>query len=315
MEERVLKAGNLVAHPGQRTTGYLDVPGIGLKLPVTLLCGKNTGKFVVITGGTHGAEFLGVEVAMRLARELDPEKLCGSIAIVHPANVPQFFAKIAYVGPFDGKNLNRVYPGTPSGTVSERIAYVISSELLRFADFYIDLHSGDIHETMVHYVIHSLLGTEETNRISAEAASLWGAKYQVLSSGSTGALGWAATQGIPGCLPEIGEGARWTEPEVKFYKQGALNVLSYLGVISDPIVDLGRTEALKPMDVIMCDTTGCWYPNFKPGDTVEKGMCVGQIRDFFGNVLKEYFAPKSGHVLFECSSLSLNEGNPVIGIG
>ena len=302
------KVGTLEVKPGERVTGYLPVPGLSLKLPVTLLCGAGEGKQVLITGGTHGAEFLGVEVAMRLARELDPAKMNGNVAIVHPANV-------AYVGPYDGKNLNRVYPGKACGTVSERIAYVISNELLRHSDFYIDLHSGDIHETLTPYVIHSQLGNEECNRISAEASALWGAKYHVYSTGATGALGWAATQNIPGCLPEIGEGARWTEEEVAFFSTGAKNVLSYLQVISDPIVSLGESRQLLPMDVIMCDVQGCWYPAFRPGEAVKKGECVGSIRDFFGNVLKEYYAPKDGVVLFECSSLSIEVDHPVIGIG
>lgn len=315
MAKESWKVGSLEARPGERATGYLDVPGLDLKLPVTLLCGANEGKQVVITGGTHGAEFLGVEVAMRLGRELDPKQMSGNVAIVHPANVPQFFAKIAYVGPYDGKNLNRVYPGKACGTVSERIAYVISSELLQYADFYIDLHSGDIHETLTPYVIHSQLGDETCNRISAEAAALWGARYHVYSTGATGSMGWAATKNIPGCLPEIGEGARWTEEEVQFFSTGARNVLSYLGVIADPIVDLGESQQLEPMDVIMCETEGCWYPNFRPGQHVKKGERVGTVKDFFGNVLTEYFAPKDGVVLFECSSLSIEVGHPVIGIG
>ena len=219
------------------------------------------------------------------------------------------------MGPYDGKNLNRVYPGKAEGTVSERIAYTISNELLRFADFYIDLHSGDIHETLTPYVIHSMLGDEECNRISAEASALWGAKYHVYSNGATGALGWAATQNIPGCLPEIGEGARWTEDEVQFFKTGAKNVLSYLGVTDEPIVDLGESHQLPPMDVIMCENEGLWYPSFRPGDAVRKGEYVGSIRDFFGNVIVELFAPKDGVVLFECSSLSIQVGHPVIGIG
>ncbi len=309
------KVADLEVRPGEKKQGYLNVPGLDLKLPVTLFCGAGEGKQVVITGGTHGAEFLGVETAIRLSQELDPSKMNGNVAIVHPANVPQFFAKTAYVGPHDGKNLNRVYPGMAEGTVSERIAYTITSNLLRFADFYIDMHSGDIHETLTPYVIHSKLGNEECNRISAEAAALWGAKYHVYSDGKTGALGWAAMQNIPGVLPEIGEGARWTEDEVTFFKTGAKNVLSYLNVIPDPIVDLGESRQLEPMDVIMCETQGLWYPRFRPGESVKKGESVGQIRDFFDNVLVDFPAPKDGTVLFECSSLSIQVGHPVIGIG
>ena len=286
-----------------------------MQIPVTLLCGTEEGKTVLLTSGTHGAEFLGVETAIRLCSELDPKALNGNVAIVHPVNLPQFYAKTAYVGHYDGKNLNRVYPGLATGTVSERIAYTITSNLLQYADFYIDMHSGDIHETLTPYIIHSSLGNEDCNRLSAEAAGLFGARYKVFSSGNSSALGWAAMHNIPGVLPEIGEGARWTEDEVTYYKTGVRNVLSLLGVISDPIVDMGPCEQLSSMDVIMCEQRGLWYPAFRGGDKVAKGESVGQLRDYFGNVLVDYAAPLDGTVLFECSSMSINPGDPVIGIG
>lgn len=129
------KVGSLVAAEGTKVQGYLEVPGTPVKMPMTLINGVNEGKTVVITGGTHGGEYPGVETSIRLAKNLDPQEVSGQIAIVHPVNVPAFAAKMQYFGPYDGKNLNREYPGSATGTVTQRIAYAISSQLFTQADF------------------------------------------------------------------------------------------------------------------------------------------------------------------------------------
>ncbi|MDO4332283.1 MAG: M14 family metallopeptidase [Eubacteriales bacterium] len=315
MSERECKAGALTAKAGEKVSGYLEAAETEAKVPVTLICGAKEGKTVVICSGTHGAEFLGVETAIRLAEELTPEMVNGNLIFTHPSNVPQFMEKTAYVGPDDGKNLNRVFPGKAKGTVSERIAYLISSQLLSQADFFMDLHSGDIHETLTPYVIYSSLGTPESNRISREAAALMGAGFHVPSAGATSAMGYCAMQGIPGILPEIGEGARWTEEEAAFYKKGVVNVLKYLGVLEGETQDLGASKWVPSNEVLFASADGLWYPNVRPGQAVAKGECVGVLRDFFGKELENYVSPKDGNVLFMASSLSLLHNDPVIGIG
>lgn len=315
MSKEALKAGNLIAQPGSRTTGFLTCPEVEEKVPVTLICGKEEGMTVIICSGTHGAEFLGVETALQLSRELDPEEIKGNIIFTHPSNQPQFWGKTAYVGPDDGKNLNRVFPGRAKGTVSERIAYLISSQLLSQADFLIDMHSGDIHETLTPYVLHSKLGTEESNKLSEQAAAVMGAGFHAYSEGKTGAIGYCALQGIPGILPEIGEGARWTQPEVDFYAKGIRNVLKFLGVLPGEVEDMGESRLVESNDVLFTTQDGLNYPNVKPGDKVKKGETVSVLKDFWGNVLEEYTAPKDGNVLFMASALSLLKNDPVIGIG
>ena len=87
------KVGSLVAAEGTKVQGYLEVPGTPVKMPITLINGVNEGKTVVITGGTHGGEYPGVETSIRLAKTLDPQEVSGQIAIVHPVNVPAFALK------------------------------------------------------------------------------------------------------------------------------------------------------------------------------------------------------------------------------
>lgn len=313
--KQALTVGNLSAAPGQKVQGHLPVHGSALALPVTLINGTLPGKTVAVTGGIHGGEYPGVETSIRLAVQLTPESVSGQVIIVHPVNVPAFFAKMQYFGPEDGKNLNRVFPGKSKGTLSERIAYTLTTEVLSRADFYMDLHGGDIHEDLTPFVIYSNLGTPQCNEVSEVAASLMGIPYIVGSVSNNGTFGSAAAAGIPGFLAEIGGCGRWSEAEVQTYLTGVWNVLKYLGVLSGLVEDLGPVTKLPRLAGVDAGQTGCWYPSVKVGQIVKKGEKLGEIRDFFAQHLGEYTAPQDGIVLFVVSSLAINEGDPIVAMG
>ena len=310
-----LKVGSLSAAVGSKVQGYLEVEGTPVKMPITLINGVNEGKTVVITGGTHGGEYPGVEASIRLAKILQPADVSGQLIIVHPVNVPAFQAKLQYVGPYDGKNLNREYPGLATGTVTQRIAYTISSQLFTQADFYMDLHGGDIHESLTPFVIYSKLGDEAQTKLSLEASKALGVKYVCGSVSTNGTFGCAATMGVPGFLGEIGNCGLWSEAEVKQYVDGVSNVLRLLKVLPGEVVENKEAVVVDHMTGLDAQQTGCWYPCVKINDVVKKGQKLGEIRDYFTNVLGEYFAPCDGVMLYVISSLPINAGDPIIAIG
>jgi hypothetical protein len=284
-------------------------------MPVTLINGAHPGKTVAITCGVHGGEYPGIETGIRLARHLQPEQVHGQVIIVHPVNVWAFQAKLQYVGPFDGKNLNRMFPGQALGTFSERLAYTITSELHAQADFYLDLHGGDIHEHLVPFVLYPAGADPEVARVSREAASCLGVKYVVGSVSVTGTFGSAAAQGVPGFLGEIGGRGLWSEAEVESYLCGVKNVLTYLGVLSGEVAQLSEVTYLDKMVGASSEHAGCWYPLVEPGQAVQVGDKLGEVRDYFGNVLSAYQATLSGTVLYVISSLAINAGDPLVAIG
>ena len=310
--KKTLTVGSLSAAPGQKTQGFLTVPASDLRLPVTLINGSMPGKTVVVTGGIHGGEYPGVETSIRLALQMNPDAISGQLIVVHPVNILAFFAKMQYLGPDDGKNLNRVFPGKATGTISERIAYTLTSELISQADFYMDLHGGDIHENLMPFVIYSTAATPGVNQVSEAAASLMGIQHIVGSVSTNGTFGAAAVVGVPGFLAEIGKCGRWNEEEVQAYLKGVKNVLKYLGLLVGKAEDLGPVVKLAKMIGVEAEQAGCWYPAVEVGATVAKGQRLGEIRDFFANRLGEYVAPQDGLVLYVVSSLAINAGDPLI---
>lgn len=312
--ESLLSAHGIVAKSGQKSQGFIAVEGTPVQMPATLITGTKPGKQVLITGGIHGGEYPCIETAIRLARQIDPKEVEGCLLIIHPVNVPAFLAKLQYYGPYDGKNLNRVFPGSAKGTVSERIAYTVQ-QLQQAADFFIDLHGGDIHESLVPFVIYSNLGGEKLAEVSRTASAALGFPYVVGSVSDNGSIGAAAKTGTPGFLAELGECGRWSEEEVSRYTAATENVLRSLQVLSGQAEAYKDVTFLSKMLVSFASKDGCWYPSKKLEEKVSKGEKLGEIRDFFGNVLAEYHAEDKGILLYVVTSLAITTGDPLAAIG
>jgi len=310
-----LRVGNLEAKKGEKTQGYLKIINTNISVPCTLINGLNDGKIVSITGGTHGGEYPGIETAIRLAKELTPEMISGKLIILHPCNLPAFHAKLQYIGPYDGKNLNREFPGLATGTITQKIAYTVTTELHEQSDFYIDLHGGDLHEALEPYVRYSEEGSEEVTKISKEAASLMGIKYICSSSSITSSSGSAASKGVPSFLAEIGQCGLWKEEEIDRYIRGLKNVLKYLKVIDGKSEPLCKVKYINRSIGLKAKQTGCWYSYVVPGQKVDKNEKVGEIKDYFRKSLGEYFSPVKGVILYTASSLAINVGDPIISVG
>ena len=94
--------GNLSAQAGEKSKGFLAVPGTDFTIPATLICGERPGKTVLVSGGVHSCEYVGIEAAIRLGAELAPAEICGTVLILHPVNRPGFEARTPSIVPWDG---------------------------------------------------------------------------------------------------------------------------------------------------------------------------------------------------------------------
>ncbi len=301
------------SNPNSKSRGFIPVAGTPVEMPFTFIHGAKTGKAILLTAGVHGGEYPCIETAIQLANELDPADVSGMILIIHPVNPAAFLARMQYYGPFDGKNLNRVFPGKATGTVSERIAYQVHL-FQQAADFFLDLHGGDIHEGLVPFAIYSELGGKEVAAQSRQASALLGFPYVVGSVSDNGSIGAAAKVGTPGFLAELGKCGRWNQNEVDQYKAAVVNVLRSLAVIPGDIQHF-EVEFLEKMLVTTATADGCWYPAVALEDHVKKGQKLGEIRDYFGIMQAEYFSDSDGIILYLVTSLAIMTNDPLCAVG
>ncbi len=112
----------------ERTTIRFEHPLLAsIELPCLEARGAADGPHVSLIGGIHGGEYSSIAAVIRFMRSLDVAELRGSITAVPVVSMTSFRARTAFVVPEDGKNLNRCFPGDPSGTFSDALATPSSS--------------------------------------------------------------------------------------------------------------------------------------------------------------------------------------------
>ena len=225
----MIKIDDWVIEKGEKAQGKIEITGCGMAMPATVICGVEDGPTILITAGVHSAEYVGIQAAMELAKEFQPEELKGNVIIIPLVNVSGFEHRTMSMVYEDGKNLNRVFPGDPEGTAADRIAYTMVTKLFSITDYYIDLHSGDGYEQLHPYVYYVGVVDEETAEKSLHMARHIGVKYVVRSTTATGgAYNYASSLGIPSILIERGGHSYWTWEEVEQDKRDVRHLVFHL---------------------------------------------------------------------------------------
>ncbi|MDZ4716992.1 MAG: M14 family metallopeptidase [Roseiflexaceae bacterium] len=301
---------------GEMARGWLAVPGTSIQLPLTMIHGANPGKVLLVTAGVHGGEYPGIEAAIQLARTLDPKELSGSVIIAPIVSPTAFHARMQYCVPEDGLNLNRQFPGIATGTVSQRIAACVMNTLAAHADAWVDLHGGDIHEELMPFTIYSSGATPAVREQSRQMAKLFGIRYLVESdSVKGGTYGAAASAGIPAILTEAGDIGQLNPEMVAINSRGLQNILQALEILPGTPEPISDTITLHTFAVLTSAHSACWYTVVRAGDTVVAGDLIGELRDYFGEILERVIAPITGVVLYRVTSLAVNAGDPLAAIG
>lgn len=305
----------LTINRGEKLRTLLPVPDTAVKIPITIINGHEDGPTLFITAGIHGGEYPGI-AAMELGRDIEPEHLSGGLIMMHPVNIQGFWARREFIVPEDGKNLNRIFPGNPLGTLSDKTAYLISNNFFPIADFYVDMHSGDIHESLHPYVYYPGQPTPEIEQKSRSIANVLDMEYMVRSMATGGAYNYAASQGLPSILIERGGAGLCLREDIDAYKNDIYNIMNKLKMTSMPV----KPRRHIPSDVenlIYLETmeAGCWMHHVHSGDFVEEGQILGHITDLFGNIITTYYAEQAGIVLYICPALSAPKGTVLVAYG
>lgn len=316
-ENKVFCLGNFTVQPGEKKSGFLKIGNGEFQLPAAVLHGKQPGKTVLITAGIHAEEYVGIQAAMELEQELKIQKLAGTVVIVKVVNRKAFELRSGSESHEDGKNLNRVFPGDPKGTWSDRLAHAIEKELLSIADYYIDLHSGDSYEQLTPYVYYAGAADKEVVEQSREMAQQADVPYMVGSNVSMGGCyNYAASLGIPSILLERGQMGGWTQEESHSTRRDVRNILCHLGIYQGE-KDYRNYYPLEVKDLCYqaANEQGLWYPCKKPGDMIRQGDILGVIKDYEGEILEVCKAEYGGVILYQTGSLQVQESGSVIAYG
>ena len=315
---------------GERVSGKLPVnggvDGVETFIPVTVFHGRDSGPVLSLIAGIHGSEYSPIISMQRLPELLDPQAMAGTLIIVHIANLPAFQGRSVYFGPDDLKNLNSSFPGKADGTVTERIAFTLSEEIMPLSDYLIDIHSGDGNESLrpSYSAYYAEAGGTEVVGQSRRLAVAFGLETIVQFAGSYSSLDDAiytsaqsVTRGIPSIDVESGELGVIDDVFIDPITDGAMSVLRELGMVAgEPIVP-ANPLFISDRARVYSEYEGIWHKNMlvQTGDYVTEGTELGVITDYFGKELQTVVAPASGIllILFGTPPVNVDDNIAVIG--
>lgn len=317
--------GSLTVEAGKTGSGWLRVPekdGVGTSIPVTVIHGAAKGKCLALVAGVHGYEYPPILALYRLKDKVDPQTLSGTLILVHVANLPAFQKRIIYYNPHDWKNLNRVFPGHPQGTLSQRIAYVLTEEVIKRCDCLVDLHCGDGNEALIPYTYWMISGDKNLDEATKQMALAFGISPIIIDETRSKDLtdsrylgNTAILLAKPAITTESGYLGKTDEESVSRNISGILGVMRLLQMIKGKAANPAEPVWIDRYEVIYSKTDGLFFPRTKRGYYVRKGQLVGLTTDYLGNVKEELRAPFSGIVLYVISTPPTNVGEPLYEVG
>jgi predicted deacylase len=317
--------GPVRANPGEIKSGHLQVPGPdggAASIPVTVIRGLKDGPTLALVAGVHGYEYPPILALYRLKTMVDPKTLSGTLVLVHIANPPSFRARTIYYNPFDGKNLNRVFPGDPNGTLSQRMARVLTNEVVEKCDALIDMHCGDGNEALMLYSYWMISPRADLNERTKAMALAFGLRHIIIDDtrgpdpADSKYLGnTALTRGIPAVTTEAGMLGRTDEDSIARNVQGSLNVMKLLKMLEGRPPVLENPVWIDKYEVAASGHDGLFAPAVGLGAMVEAGQLVGVVRNDLGEIVEELKAPFAGIILYIINTPPANKGEPLFEVG
>jgi uncharacterized protein len=294
----------------------------GLDVPALDITGTGDGPQLTVLAGVHGCEYAPMAAQRIWARSLAARELRGRVLAIPVLNLPAFRARSPFAVPDDGKNLNRCFPGDPSGSLAERLAYDTFTKVITGSDALIDMHAGDMVEALEPFALYDAGPGEARARDIAEA---YGLGYVIRQepgpdravAGTTSAA--AAEIGIPAIIAEAGGCGLVEQAAVRAHLRGLNRVLALLGMSDDPAGPDGNgppPRSLRRFLWLRCVHEGWWEPAEPVGGTVTGGQVLGTVSSIDGSeILETITAPSDGVLIFVTSSPAVAADGLLLGLG
>jgi predicted deacylase len=320
-----LSVGSATAASGQKATGYIEVPAgsdPGTRIPVVVVNGIRPGPTLALVSGAHGTEYASIIALENLIQNIDPRDISGAVILVPLVNLGSFEKKVPHVNPTDGKSMNRFYPGNPNGTQTERASWMMTKEVVEKSDYLIDLHGGDLDESLRPYSYWSKTGDERLDTATRNMVLAFGLDHIIVvtdrpkdANASRYLDSTASTRGKPAIAVEAGASGTTEPDEIQALVDGCYNVMRFLKMLPGRATPIEHPVWIDKVSSVTSDVEGIFYPAVERGSYVAQGMKLGYVTDFFGKTLWEAHAPTAGVVLYVCSVPSMNKGDTIANIG
>ncbi|PFG11623.1 MULTISPECIES: succinylglutamate desuccinylase/aspartoacylase family protein [unclassified Marinobacter] len=312
MARAPFEIAGIQVQPGTRQTIEVQVAKLythtPLHISVEIVHGRREGPVLMVCGAIHGDEINGVEIVRRVLINTALRNLRGTLVAVPIVNIFGFVQRSRYLP--DRRDLNRCFPGSESGSLGGRIAYLLRTQIMEHVTHIIDLHTGAIHRFNLPQ-IRAELKTPETARM----AQAFAAPVIIDASLRDGSLrAYADSQNIPVITYEGGEALRFDEVVIASGVKGVLRVMRELEMtpakksVKPP---RKRSEVAASSQWVRADIDGIMRPVAKLGQKIRKGQKLAMVADPFGASETAIISPCSGIVICVNNLPLVNEGEAI----
>lgn len=282
-----------------------------VEIPIIIERSKIPGPTVLITAAIHGDEINGVEIVRQLiAKKLNKPKI-GTIICIPILNVFGFLnADRSFP---DGRDLNRVFPGTKTGSLASRVAYHFTKKVLPHADYCLDFHTGGASRFNAAQ-IRVKPGDEKLLKL----AKVFNAPFTVYSNTLDKSYrSTCAKLGIPALLFEGGKSQESNKQIAKEGVDGIMRFLDHLGMLSKKAVvpeSHTKTVIIEKSKWIRAQRSGLLHVKVDCNKHVEKGEFLATITDPYGKMRFKVTAPNEGYIINVNQSPIVNQGDAIFHI-
>ncbi|WP_103864959.1 succinylglutamate desuccinylase/aspartoacylase family protein [Aquimarina sp. I32.4] len=301
--------------PGTSTTINFNIAKLytstKVEIPIIIERSKHSGPTILITAGIHGDEINGVEVVRQIIAKKINKPSKGSIICIPVLNVFGFLSMNRFFP--DGRDLNRVFPGTKNGSLASRFAHQFINEILPTADFCLDFHTGGASRFNAPHV-----RVDPKNEQLIALAKIFNAPFTLLSKNLDGSYrATCAKKGKDILLFEGGKSQSSSKEIAREGVQGTMRILHHLDMLHsnfDPPIRDSDTLIIKKSFWMRAKYSGLLHIKILIGKHVEKGEILATITDPYGKMRHVVKANNEGYIINVNESSIVYKGDAIFRI-
>lgn len=277
--------------PGKQV-GFVDIPHSphedawgATRVPLAVIA-NGKGPTVILQAGNHGDEYEGPITLGELIRELEPADVNGRIIFLPAVNVHAVLAG-RRTSPVDGLNLNRTFPGNPTGTITEQISAYVSDVIMPMGDAYVDLHSGGSSLSILPSAIIEPASNPEHHRRNVAAVLAFDAPLTVVIDNlgdPRTSTATAVRAGLTTVGTEMAGAGTVSLDALAVCRRGVRNLLAHFGVVAPQACETtrpgNRILAIPGADgFVLATTDGVFEPAHPLGTAIRAGDVAGRVHN------------------------------------
>ena len=280
MKKNTFRIYDAQIKPGEKATLALPLPEqyscSPMYMPIKIVNGKKEGPCLLLFSVLKGNDLNGMEIINQLYDQINVNELEGTLIMVPVLNV---YGLIHYPKATpSGVSLENCFPGDSEGSFGERIAHIVTENLIKHADYCIEYLTGSVNHEILPQVYCSFDEAEQKKIAKVfQAPVITEVETQKNTLRKT-----IENFQIPLLVYEAGEAQSFDATAIQTGIDGSKNVMRKLGLLQDPLTNGVHPVFSKDEDWLTAHASGLLYSDASLGDHVKAGDHVGTLNDPFG---------------------------------